>query len=334
MSYKFAVEWHNTIFVLLQFPEPCVAFLERQAKNLNLPVAKYYPGGPKYPIVVITWVGQQPTLPSILLNSHMDVVPVFADKWTHPPFAADVDEDDRIIARGAQDMKSVGTQYLGAIRALKRDGFQPKRTVHVVFVPEEEIGGDLGMRLFAPSADFKALNVGFCLDEGISSTTSTYKVFFAERIIWRIKFHCSGNAGHGSLLLPNTAGEKVSYLLQKFSAFRKHELERLESNTALTIGDVTTVNLTMCDGGVQGNVIPPVMTITYDVRLAIDVDLHKFEQQLNLWCTEAGGSIEIEFIHKDPYVTPTATDASNPYFVAFKKAIDELWVRVEIYILT
>ncbi|KOB72895.1 Aminoacylase, partial [Operophtera brumata] len=32
---------------------------------------------PKKPVVVITWQGAQPELPSILLNSHMDVVPVY-----------------------------------------------------------------------------------------------------------------------------------------------------------------------------------------------------------------------------------------------------------------
>lgn len=32
---------------------------------------------PGKPIVVITWLGQKPELPSILLNSHMDVVPVY-----------------------------------------------------------------------------------------------------------------------------------------------------------------------------------------------------------------------------------------------------------------
>lgn len=32
---------------------------------------------PKKPVVVMTWEGSQPTLPSVLLNSHMDVVPVF-----------------------------------------------------------------------------------------------------------------------------------------------------------------------------------------------------------------------------------------------------------------
>lgn len=32
---------------------------------------------PGFVITVLTWLGTNPTLPSILLNSHTDVVPVF-----------------------------------------------------------------------------------------------------------------------------------------------------------------------------------------------------------------------------------------------------------------
>lgn len=86
----------------------------------------------------------------------MDVVPVFEEHWTHPPFAADIDEDGKIFARGSQDMKCVGVLYLAAIRALKRDGVQQlKRTVHVVFVPDEEVGGYLGMEKFVNTDEFK-----------------------------------------------------------------------------------------------------------------------------------------------------------------------------------
>lgn len=84
---------------------------------------------------MITWQGTEPTLPSIVLNSHMDVVPVFEDKWTHPPFSAHIDAEGRIFARGSQDMKCVGVQYLAAIRALKKDGVTLKRTLHIMFVP-------------------------------------------------------------------------------------------------------------------------------------------------------------------------------------------------------
>lgn len=110
-------------------------FLKKQAKDLGLTVEICYPGGPTKPIVIMTWLGQQPELASIMLNSHMDVVPVYPEKWSHPPFAAEMDEQGRTFARGSQDMKSVGMQYLAAIRALKKKGATFKRTMHVTFVP-------------------------------------------------------------------------------------------------------------------------------------------------------------------------------------------------------
>lgn len=60
-----------------------------------------------------------------------------------------------------------------------------------------------------------------------------------------MKIHCPGQPGHGSLLLENTAGEKVNYMLNKFYQFREKETQKLKDNPNLTIGDVTTVNLTI-----------------------------------------------------------------------------------------
>lgn len=110
-------------------------FLKRQAEDLDLPVKVYYPIDKQNPVVVLSWEGTEREWPSILLNSHMDVVPVFPEKWTHPPFGAEVDEKGRIFARGSQDMKCVGMQYLAAIRALKGKGLRFKRTIHISFVP-------------------------------------------------------------------------------------------------------------------------------------------------------------------------------------------------------
>lgn len=62
--------------------------------------------------------------------------------------------------------------------------------------------------------------------------------------------------------------------------FRDHEAEKLSNNKELSAGDVTTVNITMCSGGVQGNVIPPELSFTLDIRLSVDVDLNEFEQQV------------------------------------------------------
>lgn len=258
-----------------------MAFLEQQAKDLNLPFVVHYPVNQDNPVLVITWTGSQPELPSIVLNSHMDVVPVFADRWTHPPFAADIDTDGKIFARGAQDMKCVGLQYLAAIRALKRDGIQQfKRTIHITFVADEETGGHFGMEPFVQTESFKALNVGFALDEGIASPNDEFNVYYAERTIWHIEIKCFGQSGHGSLLFKHTPGEKLNYMMNKLMEFRKNESLRLENNPELTIGDVTSVNLTMLSGGVQDNVVPPVFTASFDIRLANNVDDKEFEKQV------------------------------------------------------
>jgi len=57
------------------------------------------------------------------------------EKWTYEPFGADKDKDGNLFARGAQDMKSVGIQYLEAVRQLMSKGVQLRRTVHISFVP-------------------------------------------------------------------------------------------------------------------------------------------------------------------------------------------------------
>ncbi|XP_030563930.1 aminoacylase-1-like [Drosophila novamexicana] len=310
----------------------CVEFLKRQAASLDLPVDVVYPVNEANPVVIMKWLGKQPELPGIILNSHTDVVPVFPEKWTHDPFTADLDDEGRIYARGSQDMKCVGAQYLAAIRALKATGYQPKRTVYLTFVPDEEAGGFFGMREFIKGDYFKSLNVGLSLDEGSSSLDDCYYVYFAERTGWHIRFKISGTAGHGSLLLPNTAGEKLNYIVNKMMGFRASQVQKLKDNTKLFFGDVTTVNLTQLTGGVQRNVVPAMLEVVFDLRIGIDVDLVAFEQQIRDWCEEAGGGIEIVFEQKDEYIPPTKVDASNPYWTAFEKALNELNLKFRTHV--
>lgn len=230
---------------------------------------------PRKPIVIITWEGTAPEQKSIILNSHMDVVPVYPERWTHAPFGAEMDHEGRIYARGAQDMKCVGMQFLAAIRAMRRDGVRLKRTIHATFVPDEEIGGKLGMMEWVHKESFRELNAGFSIDEGIAGEGETYPLFYGERSVWRkqsgtrrwveravfnrvscsrcfasdVYFNISGTPGHGSLLLKGTAGQKAHYIIDKLMRFRENEVKRLENNPDFTIGDVTTVNITLMKVG-------------------------------------------------------------------------------------
>lgn len=76
--------------------------------------------------------------------------------------------------------------------------------------------------------------------------------------------------------------------------------------------------------GVQSNVVPPQLVVTFDMRLALDVDHREFENQLRKWCEEAGGDIDIFFEIKNPYVPPTKMDDTNAYWKTFKGTLDKL----------
>lgn len=270
----------NDIFFF--FVEETVFFIEDLAADLNLSVAIHHPVDDKNPVVVLTWEGSEPELPSIVFNSHMDVVPVYEEFWAHPPFGAEMDENGDIFARGAQDMKSIGMMYLGAIRALKRDHGvkQLKRTVHVLFVPDEELGGKRGMAGFVKTDEFKALNIDFLLDEGGAvANDGPLGVFHGERTIWQIEFIFNGHSGHGSILFDDTPGEKLSFVASKFMEFRKEELKKL-NELKYPYGNVTTINLTVLRGGVENNVIPAQMRATFDIRISINTDLEEFEHQV------------------------------------------------------
>ena len=127
---------------------------------------------------------------------------------------------------------------------MKSSGIRLKRTIHISFVPEEEVGGIEGMKAFTETEDFKSLNVGFVLDEGSASPTEEFSVSYGERSLFRIWIHCCGTSGHGSLLFDNTPGEKFLIVLDRFLKFRATEKDKLK-NPAVKIGDVTSVNLTM-----------------------------------------------------------------------------------------
>lgn len=60
---------------MLYFPDECVKFIIQLGKDVGLQV-QVINVEIKKPIVILSLIGNNPELPSVLLNSHMDVVPV------------------------------------------------------------------------------------------------------------------------------------------------------------------------------------------------------------------------------------------------------------------
>lgn len=201
---------------------------------------------PGKPLLILTYLGSDPSLPSILLNSHMDSVPADVDRWSHPPFAA--------FTRRAQDDKCIGVQYLEALRVLKTEGFVPVRTVNVVFTPDEKITGIDGWVEFAVSREFRELNVGFMLDEGQASPSEDFRVFYSERTRWRLILKAHGLPGHGSKLYDGSALENLMDAAMEISRFRDSQFDLVKSGISLP-SEVISINPMYMEAGTPSNTV-------------------------------------------------------------------------------
>jgi len=255
-----------------------------------------------------------------------------------------------VYARGAQDMRCVCIQYLEAIRRLRKSpgGWTPLRTLHLTFVPDEEIGGAEGMGEFLKTKEFENLRpIALALDEGLANDRDVFTVFYGERTPWWLLIRAEGPTGHGSRFIQDTAVEKLMGVVNKALAFRREQEESLgydshagcKHSQAKKLGDVTTLNVTMLKGGVSTdggktyalNVIPTEMEAGFDVRISPSLATADFKAKLDEWCSEEGLSWKFA-----PWTRPlhehflTETDsAKNPFWGIFEDACHSKGTKVE-----
>jgi aminoacylase len=154
-------------------------------------------------------------------------------------------------------------------------------------------------------------------------------VFYGERTCWHVLFKVNGQPGHGSLLLKDTVAEKLRVLLDNIYDYRRTQELLLEKNPDMTLGDVTSINITKMKGGEQRNVLPPVVEVTVDIRMAVSVNIKEFDEMLHKWAKDSGANIEIEYLVKEPYCAPTAIDDSSVFWKGFREATEELKLKIK-----
>ncbi|VIO94977.1 Uncharacterized protein BM_BM17575 [Brugia malayi] len=307
--------------------EKCIRFLFDLVDGLNFErsVHECVPGKP---FIIMTLPGRDQSLPSLMLYSHTDVVPTpNKEYWKFDPFAGIKDFDGKIYGRGAQDMKSIGIQYVEAIRRLFKINQNQNnflRTLHLVWGPDEEIGGEDGMEKFVESEVFKKLNVAFALDEGLPTDEEAFKVYYAERCPWWIVISCKGVAGHGLQLIENTASEKLQKIINSFMKFREEQKKLLELNKDLTLSNVISVNLTKIEGGVQLNVLPTEIKVWFDLRIPPMHNFEELENQISKWCTDAGSDVTYSFIKNTRIKAMTPVTDDDPWWHAFSSVFKQL----------
>lgn len=335
--------FQNYLRIKTAHPTPdytsAVSYLKSQAQSIGLKT-QTLEFTPSKPLLLVTWQGSDPSLPSILLNSHLDSVPAEPSKWIHPPFSAVRTTEGKIYARGAQDDKCIGMQYLEAIRNLRvASKFQPLRNVHISYVPDEEIGGLDGAAKFAESNEFKDLNVGFMLDEGQASVNDNFRVFYADRTPWGVIIKATGMPGHGSKLFDNSAMENLMKSVEVMTRYRENQFDLVKAGLKAS-SEVISVNPVYMKAGTPSptgfvmNMQPSEAEAGFDMRLPPTADPDLLKRRIADEWAPATRNMTFQLSERGPIrdysgrPLMTATNDSNPWWRVFEKAITNAGERL------
>lgn len=157
---------------------------------------------------------------ALLLLSHIDVVPVDAASWTHPPFGG-VRAGGYIWGRGALDDKSLTIAQLMAMVDLKRRGARLRRDVVFLAVPDEELGGLRGTKMLLERHPELFAGVGHVINEGGTNQTAIDQVLFwgieiQQKVPLWLRVTSESSGGHGAL--PPEQGSASVRLVRALSA--------------------------------------------------------------------------------------------------------------------
>ena len=158
---------------------------------------------PRRANVVARIPGSDPSAPSLAFVGHLDVVPADPRDWTHPPFAAVVDEGGWLWGRGAIDMKNEVAARAVAMVELARSGFCPRGDLWFIAVADEEDGtADVGMRwLLEVRPDIRpdlAINEGGGERLPLPDGRVVQTVSIGEKGTFPARVVALGEAGHAS----------------------------------------------------------------------------------------------------------------------------------------
>ena len=291
--------------------------------------------------MVLRIPGTDPSASALVLHGHLDVVPAIAEDWSHPPFAAEID-DGFIWGRGAVDMKNMDAMILAVARHWGRTGERPRRDIIVTFFPDEEAGMVHGSQwfvdnrpdLFAGASEAIGEVGGFSLS--IHDDLRLYPIQTAEKGIKWLRLRASMRAGHGSMIHEDNAVTELAEAVARIGRHnwpirRTKTVERFLDELAQAYGidlDVSdtgellqrlgtlgmlvgatlqnTANPSMLDAGYKVNVIPTDATAHIDGRFLPGYE-DEFDETIR---SLISANIDVEMVNNDiaieaPFETTT-----------------------------
>jgi acetylornithine deacetylase/succinyl-diaminopimelate desuccinylase-like protein len=258
--------------------EACVAHVEALLRAHGIE-SERYEKSPGRPNLVARHAGTNGG-PPLLLYGHVDVVTTAGQRWTHPPFAADL-ADGFVWGRGALDMKDGVAMCVAAFVAAHEAGSATPLVLLVL--SDEENGGDVGARFVAEEHPEVLGGARHALGEFGGATqwiagTRFYPIQVAEKQMCWLRATIRGSGGHGALGVKGGAMRKLGDVLRTLDRRQPPvqviplvrewieqmaaPLPRLQRNLLLRLLDPRTADLAVRALGARGRLLGRVIRNT------------------------------------------------------------------------
>ena len=276
-----------------------------------------YADNPRY--VVVARIGSD--RPTIHFNSHYDVVPA-GDGWSRDPFKLTV-EGDVVYGRGTVDMKGGMAAAILAAQAAAIAGADQYGSVELSFTPDEETGGETGVKYMV---DSRLVSPDYVI---VPEASGSDNVWIGNKgNVWA-EVEVRGRQAHGSTpWLGLNAFEGMARLAVALSeALSRRLSSRVSSYPFADPREARpTVNLGgAVYGGAKVNVVPGRYAFTIDRRLIPEEDVESVEAELRAAVEEAssplreeGYSVELRITSRSP---PSVADPRGKLATALSNAI-------------
>lgn len=274
-----------------------------RSEGIETEIREVTPGRPN---VIARLKGQQPGK-RLILNGHTDVVPCGAG-WSVEPFAAVID-GERIIGRGAADMKSGVAAMIYAALLIKRRQYAFNGEITLLFnVDEERV--NLGMAHFIAQ--------GVEADYAIIGEPTSLEVCIAHKGVSRTRLTTLGTAGHAAKTRhPDSAIDKMAQLFPELL----QECQRVKQMQHPLLGNASML-VTTINGGSAPNIVPQSCSIEIDRRVLPDEKRSEINDSMLRALSKSGLNSELDYsLENYLFIPASAIDDAHPLVEAACKAV-------------
>ena len=219
-----------------------------------------------------------PTKPGVVLSGHTDVVPVDGQDWSVDPFAAVV-ENDRLLGRGAADMKA----FLGIVLAAVPDMVAGPLAapIHLAFSYDEEVGCIGVGRMIRDMQDI-GVAPGIC----IVGEPTGMKVVTGHKGKLALRAHVCGREAHSALApCAVNALEYAAEIIVKLRAMQRAAAQTGPFNAEYD-PPYSTLHTGVLHAGTALNIVPRECTFDFEFRTVPGDDPHRLLARLRTYCDE------------------------------------------------